>query len=443
MNDEEEYEIEEIIEEKENISDIIKQLMNNQNKPDPNSILDFKKKNPFDIIIAHGPSCPDGVVSAWIIWKLLPEIYRDKTLSKLGGKYYYLSSNSTSNQPTIYMDNDIKSSKKLTRMQNDDDNVVKKYPGTSIEKVIQLSKDKPTEYPVLFVFSQPQTYIPKELIENNKILILDLDVGMESMKTILKYCKSCVHIDHHKSSENIVKYGLEHYPNKYNAIFDTDITESGASLTWKYFHPNTPIPEFIQWIQIGDTWNWDQLEDVNVKAIMEAYRCKNIFNTFSSISKEYDETINIKTKEYNKKSLIEYGQKIIDIQSNMITTIVNNSIIYSVNVKDPITSIVTAMQCLVVNSNVLVSEVGNKQNDLANLYRDKLIEIKFCAVWNYSGKNDKIIVSLRSPYNNIDLSYIAKNIIGKGMISGGGHPNASGITIDGIANFHNIFHIIK
>ena len=57
----------------------------------------------------------------------------------------------------------------------------------------------------------------------------------------------------------------------------------------------------------------------------------------------------------------------------------------------------------------------------------------FAVIWYYDHNRRSIKVSLRSFYENIDVSEIASNF------GGGGHKKASGFTLTGESNIEDIF----
>jgi hypothetical protein len=91
---------------------------------------------------------------------------------------------------------------------------------------------------------------------------------------------------------------------------------------------------------------------------------------------------------------------------------------------------------LVVNSVVLGSEIGNYlcgQSIFTQHNAD------FVAVFNYSFHANETRVSLRTVKSDVDLSWIAANIVGVSG-GGGGHQDAAGFAFKG-CDFQSVFKI--
>jgi oligoribonuclease NrnB/cAMP/cGMP phosphodiesterase (DHH superfamily) len=303
-----------------------------------------------------------------------------------------------------------------------------KYHNTSIEGVIELQKTG--EYPLLFVFKSPGVKIPVELVKSKRVLILDLDVGMETMTMLLEHCTSIMHIDHHKSGEECVKLGSQY--EKYNYVFKTADIHSGASLSWEFFNQIEEMPNVVSWVQIGDTWTWQRGKNECVQSILSSLHYRNSFDLFDTLESVY---MNAKNDIFVKELETE-GKIINDYRNKLSMQIANWSTVTYVNVKNSDDTF-TEMACLLVNAGTLNSEVGTAMNVIAETHRKNGVDIKFCAVWSYSP--NMINVSLRSPADGIDLSYIAANI--QNATRGGGHVKAAGFVINGIENLHQVFSV--
>src|SRR5579862_672208 len=104
----------------------------------------------YDVIISH-KSCVDGSTSSWIVWRSLPQSYRD-ILAQEGGFYALPSSNSDSSESS---------------------NSSKFIHPNSPKGAMNLQEKG---YPLIFVFISPNESLPIKLIQNKRVLILDLDL---------------------------------------------------------------------------------------------------------------------------------------------------------------------------------------------------------------------------------------------------------------------------
>jgi len=359
---------------------------------------------PYDVVISHGP-CRDGYMAAWCVWRLLPTDYR-ASLATRGG--FYAKNHSSSLLP-----------------KNSD-----YVSPTSFEGALNLQK---AGYPVVFCFTGPQPKPVDGLLDGKRVLILDMDVG-DAFDNFISKCEKIRHIDHHKSGSSFVEKSLKTFPDKYSARFDIDKTVSGCSLTWMEFYPDQSIPAFLTWVQIGDTWNWQQDPSLDVKAIVEAMYALQVFESFHSLEDMFQKS---SANPNMAKELEISGKAILKYQDDLCLSVASHSCLAKVTLVDGTTTHLG----LVVNSGTLNSHVGNWMDKFASQLRTAGVPVDFCAVWAYywSDKDSKITVSLRSPGPGIDLSVMAKSIAGNGKLGGGGHPAASGFSIDGLNNLNNIF----
>ena len=65
---------------------------------------------------------------------------------------------------------------------------------------------------------------------------------------MIKDANDLLVIDHHKSA-------MVELHDISNAIFD--MSKSGATLAWEFFHPGKEAPKFIQYITDRDLWKWE------------------------------------------------------------------------------------------------------------------------------------------------------------------------------------------
>src|SRR3989338_3459762 len=100
--------------------------------------------------------------------------------------------------------------------------------------------------------------------------------------------KSVFHIDHHASGASHVEACRAAFPdvNRYEAVFDTEKSDSAASLTWRCLHDETiPVHPFVRCVQIGDTWNWDQIPSWDAKAMLQALKNRKAFSSFPAMAR--------------------------------------------------------------------------------------------------------------------------------------------------------------
>lgn len=87
---------------------------------------------------------------------------------------------------------------------------------------------------------------PPEGLGGREIYLVDFSYETaEHMDLLARTTKRLVALDHHKSSRAFVEGVPEH-------VYDEK--RSGASIAWRYFHPDTPIPSLITYLEDGDLY---------------------------------------------------------------------------------------------------------------------------------------------------------------------------------------------
>lgn len=85
----------------------------------------------------------------------------------------------------------------------------------------------------------------------NKIIIVDFSFPAGILEQWADQGKEILVIDHHKTAMQDLS-GLSD-----RVIARFDMQESGATLTWKEFFPNKPVPAFLQYVKDRDLWRFD------------------------------------------------------------------------------------------------------------------------------------------------------------------------------------------
>lgn len=217
------------------------------------------------------------------------------------------------------------------------------------------------------------------LIDAKEIYVLDFSYPKEVLYKMSETAKVVV-LDHHKTAQADLT-GVEF------AIFD--MNKSGAQLAWEYFHPGVPAPMSINYIGDRDLWKFKLPDTRDFSAAAFTY-----VKTFKDLE--------------NCADFCVKGKAILDYQQQTIEILLQNSYLVEESFGGTIYKVA---KC---NSAVLQSETGNA-------LLGKFPEADFAFV--YREDKDFIYVSLRSEDSRTDVSVIAK------LHGGGGHRNASGMTI--------------
>lgn len=243
---------------------------------------------------------------------------------------------------------------------------------------------------LLFVGANHGESPPPE-IDGKNVLICDFSYKYPILLEMIGRAKNLLILDHHKSAE----IELKDIPDD-NKIFDME--HSGAYLTWKYFFPDEPVPELIQYIEDRDIWanKKDMYEEFSVWFQMVPF-------DFDEYSKYLDDELlldTIKTKGSGMLALKKYNVESISKHACPKFCRIGGKV-YIV---------------AYINSNVWKSDVGNFVIDSVLPYAD------FCAVFSVDGSGTTYF-SLRSTDKHVDVSLVAKKF------GGGGHRNASGVAV--------------
>lgn len=99
--------------------------------------------------------------------------------------------------------------------------------------------------------------VPPPDVADRDVLMVDFSYKRPVLMEMAAQAKSIVVLDHHKTAaEDLaglpVPGGFNFPLSKLSALFD--MKRSGAGLTWDFFHPDTPRPEFIDYIEDRDLW---------------------------------------------------------------------------------------------------------------------------------------------------------------------------------------------
>ena len=118
-------------------------------------------------------------------------------------------------------------------------------------------------------FGDSATYIPQRTqvavsdeFRDKEIYVLDYGLEEDVQRALQAVNKSVVVIDHHPASEASVTA----FPQN---IFDAD--HSGAVLSWQYFHPDTPVPEMLYFIEDHDLWKFEMPDNRAFGSAMKEY----------------------------------------------------------------------------------------------------------------------------------------------------------------------------
>ena len=219
---------------------------------------------------------------------------------------------------------------------------------------------------------------PKGLM-GKEIYTVDIAYPKKETLKLLRYNKRVTVIDHHIGNKAVANL-------TYKPLFD--LKNSGASLSWKYFHPKKKIPYLVRIVEDGDLWRFKVPHTREIRSAMELLPFN--FKTWSKLAASLESPI--KRKEY-----VNRGTLIGKYEKELIGDLMKKAYLVKFHGK----------KILAVNTSVLVSDLGQA------LYKRRP---HFSITWHEFSRGIK--VSLRS-----DGKYDVRKIAEK--YGGGGHKSAA------------------
>ena len=225
---------------------------------------------------------------------------------------------------------------------------------------------------------------------NASVICFDVSFDQASFDKLLQYYPNAHVYDHHEST---VKSCRPHPQLHY------DVTRSGATLAFDYYHPGEERPSLIKYIEDRDLWQWKLVKSKEVNTWL--------YNTLSPRLDQLNKWIQL----YNSGDAwlamaISLGESMLQYENHLVNAIVRNATTVFIN--DQLVKM--------VESPVLKSELGNA------LVQD--LDVKYALIWDYEPDTDMCRVSLRSNANNPNAANVAD--VAKALAGGGGHKNAAG-----------------
>jgi nanoRNase/pAp phosphatase (c-di-AMP/oligoRNAs hydrolase) len=218
-------------------------------------------------------------------------------------------------------------------------------------------------------------------VKGKNVVILDFSFDNKTTKKLIKDANNLLVIDHHKSA-------MVELHDISNTIFD--MSKSGATMSWEFFHPGKEPPKFIQYITDRDLWKW------------ELPYSKEFSAAFDMVPFEFEEFEKFEDDSVFDDA-VKRGSFILAYSKTVVKKVCEKAV--SRKYKD--------MDVLVVNSSHWMSEIGAKLSP----------DCDFALIWYYDHDEQRTKVSLRSFHDHIDVSEIAKEF------KGGGHRKAAGFTL--------------
>lgn len=232
----------------------------------------------------------------------------------------------------------------------------------------------------------PPRRLPDVKLAGRDIYVLDNSYPAAVQRKLRTTNTKLVVIDHHGSS----KADVEAFPEN---VFDGK--HCGSVLSWKYFHPEKPVPRFLKYVEDGDLWRFTLPQSGPITTYINARAFD--FKGWSEMARA------LETKR-GRDEYVKAGKAIQVYTGTVVAEAVRKADMVRFAGK----------KVLAVNSSArkFNSAIGHE-----------LVKIRkpFAVVWYLTKKN--LHVSLRS-VGAFDVSKVARK-----FRDGGGHRNAAGFTI--------------
>jgi uncharacterized protein len=222
---------------------------------------------------------------------------------------------------------------------------------------------------------------PPPDVKGKTVAILDFSFKNDITKKMIEDARDLIVIDHHKSA--VVE--LHDIPNTH-----FDMNHSGARLAWDFFHPGKEPPKFINYIEDRDLWKWELPYSKEFSAAFNMVPFE-----FAEFEKFEDDSV--------FDDAVKRGSYILAYSKTVIKKLAEKAV--SRRFKDK--------NVMVINASHWVSEIGASLSP----------SCEFAVIWYYSHSTMTTRVSLRSFYDSVDVSEIAREF------GGGGHKKAAGFEL--------------
>lgn len=333
-------------------------------------------------VIYHSP-CPDGTTAAWAAWATLESLTQMAIQALWGEK-------------------------------------------------AKLERFREEGLPIFYGTDHGRPLPPPAILEDRPVYLLDFCYGTDGLLEILKHTRQLVVLDHHPTAfDNLRGLGcLRQYVNDGHCTLEL----AGAQIAWDYFWGGTPRPRFVDYVADADTFRF-ALPDS--KAINAALRVNRDTATFESLDRLHSLTDEQTFLEASAKE----GRCYLTAHAELLEDIARRAF---------------PAQCVVQGSsgpggefehNVMVVNLAEWRlvSAAGDLIAERNQDADFVALWNYSHRDDRTKVSLRTVRDYLDLSKVARALGAKhdprricGPNNGGGHAKAAAFAFPG-SNIRAVF----
>lgn len=244
------------------------------------------------------------------------------------------------------------------------------------------------------------------LKRSDSVYIVDFSYSADIMVELSRKVGILVVLDHHKTVEEEIQKASSAADTACDFVFSFDVTKSGALLAWEYFNPDAPPPLVCELVNDRDLWVFEFGD--KTRALETFLRSTPQSNSLSFWTRLVEDPGFL-------RACLSKGLTFLDYERRITAAFVDNS---------------RNWQIVEVGGfkTVVYEGMGILHSELAEEFYTRMKDIEMTMEWRRKEK-DKIVFSLRTRHDHVDVSSVAKSF------GGGGHQKAAGFSKELAAGF--------
>lgn len=260
------------------------------------------------------------------------------------------------------------------------------------------------KYPDAVLYGQTYDEPQNDLSRFDRIIYVDFSVPAYFLRQSAGCGIQTIVVDHHKTAQENLHGLLSEQIECLELNFD--IAECGATLTWRRFFPDKPLPKFLEYVRDRDLWehklpHTEEIHEAiaNIRYQKRSSDRKEVFEFFDSLESNWEDEL---------PDLIKLGEDLLAPKRKAVAGAAQRVQFGIVAGWGNIPYVATAKE-----EDRLVSDICSV---LYKRFPDALFVACFTTDGTWSLRSDK-------DGNDTDVGAIAKSQ------GGGGHRNASGFKL--------------
>jgi oligoribonuclease NrnB/cAMP/cGMP phosphodiesterase (DHH superfamily) len=157
-------------------------------------------------------------------------------------------------------------------------------------------------------FGDSAMYMPTEQhnalspeVDGADVVLIDFCYAAEPLAELQQRAASVVVLDHHLTNKPLVTANP-------NWRFSDD--HSGCAIAWQYFHPETPMPLFLRYIEEADTWHYSLPDSKTIQRWIHLQTMS--FPTWDGYINDFENAQTLAEITTKSRAYDEYYQSLLD-----------------------------------------------------------------------------------------------------------------------------------